>query len=280
MNGLMKSCLLVGAFAVAAVSATAASAETTLERIQRTKKLTVATEAAYPPMEYIENGKIVGMGKELLDEVAKDLGVQVQQIDLPFQGILPGLIAQKFDLVATSVGINAERAKRYAYTMPVAENSAYIVSKAGSSITSAADLDGKVVATQLASSQEPIARRIDQELKAKGSSGFTELKLFPSFNDCFLSVANGTAEAALAPLPVINNLMASRGGIFKLGARAVEQPTYVAWAVRPDDKDLRDAINKTFLRLQQSGKLAELQQKWLKTTYPLPTSNYLPEGAI
>lgn len=245
----------------------------------RTKTIKVATEAAYPPMEFSQNGKIVGFGSDILAELASDLGVKVEQIDLPFQGILPGLIAGKFDLVATSVGINAERAKRYAYTMPVAENSATLLKKARSSVSGVAGLGGKVVATQLASSMEPIARNIDQGLKEKGG-GFKELKLFPSFNDCILSVGNGTADVAIAPLPILNYLMAQHPGVFELAGRAAEKPTYVSWVVRPEDKDLRDAVNKTLKRLRDSGRWAEMQQKWLKTTYALPEQDYLPEGAL
>lgn len=268
------------AIAAAVLLSGTASAETALEKITRTKKITVATEAAYPPMEFIQNGKIVGMGADILQEVAKDLGAEVEQLDLPFQGILPGLLANKFDLVATSVGINAERARRYAYTLPVAENSAHILRKVRSPVKTVADLNGRIVATQLASSMEPISRRIDEKLKADGGSGFKELKLFPSFNDCFLSVGNGTVDAAVAPLPVINNLIAGRPGLFELVGRAVDTPSYVAWVVRAEDKELRDAINKTLTRLQDSGRMGELQEKWLKTRYDLPKTDYLPEGAL
>lgn len=280
MRAAVKSWLVSGLVAALALATGSASAETALERIVRTKKITVATEAAYPPMEYIENGKIVGMGSDILREVAKDLGVEIEQLDLPFQGILPGLLANKFDLVATSVGINAERAKRYAYTLPVAENSAHVIRRTGRPIKALVDLNGRTVATQLASSMEPIARKMDEKLKADGGSGFKDLKLFPAFGDCFLSVGNGTADAAVAPLPVINNLMASRPGMFELVGRAVDQPSYVAWVVRPEDADLREAINKTLRRLKQSGRMTELQDKWLKQNYSLPDANYLPEGAI
>jgi len=280
MRAVVKPWLVSALVAAVTFAAGSASAETTLERIVRTKKITVATEAAYPPMEYIENGKIVGMASEILREVAKDLGVEVEQIDLPFQGILPGLLASKFDLVATSVGINAERAKRYAYTLPIAENSAHVVRKAGRPIKALSDLNGRTVATQLASSMEPISRKIDEKLKADGGPGFKDLKLFPAFSDSFLSVGNGTADVAVASLPVINNLMASRPGMFELVGRAVDQPSYVAWVARPEDKDLREAINKTLRRLKQSGRMTELQEKWLKQSYPLPDSDYLPEGAI
>ena len=89
-------------------------AETTFEKIKRTGKVTVGTEAAFPPFEFVEDGKIVGYGKDILDYIIADLGAELNQLDLPWQGILPGVLAGKFDFVATSVSIRAERAKKYA----------------------------------------------------------------------------------------------------------------------------------------------------------------------
>ena len=76
-------------------------AETTFEKIKRTGKVTVGTEAAFPPFEFVEDGKIVGYGKDILDYIIADLGVELNQLDLPWQGILPGVLAGKFDFVAT-----------------------------------------------------------------------------------------------------------------------------------------------------------------------------------
>ena len=73
-------------------------AETTFEKIKRTGKVTVGTEAAFPPFEFVEDGKIVGYGKDILDYIVADLGVELNQLDLPWQGILPGVLAGKFDL--------------------------------------------------------------------------------------------------------------------------------------------------------------------------------------
>lgn len=271
--------LLAVGVACAALLPSPSWAETTLEKIERTKQVTVGTEAAYPPFEFVQDGQIVGFGKDLLDEIAKEWGVKVQQLDLPFQGILPGLLAGKFDFVATSVGINPERAKRYAYTMPIAESTAFAMKKAGNDkIKSIEDLKGKIVATQLASAVDPVAKALNERLKASGE-GFGDLKLFPTFNDSFLAVANGTADAAFAALPVLQSLIKERPGVFELVGKVNETPTYNAWVVRPEDQDLRDAINAVIRKLKQNGKLAEMQTKWLGMAYDLPEKGYLPEGA-
>jgi len=200
--GLGARGLLTGAACIGLVFAWPAWAETTLERIKRTGELTVGTEAAFPPFEFIKDGKIVGYGADILAEVVKELGVKkLNQLDLPWQGILPGVLAGKFDFVATTVGMNEERAKRYAYTMPIADGMPYAMKRKGNPISKIEDLNGKVVGTQLASSTEPVARALDAKLKAGGGSGFKDLKLFPSFPESYVALANGEIDAVIQSLP-------------------------------------------------------------------------------
>ena len=65
-------------------SGTSVYSETTFEKIKRTGKATVGTEAAFPPFEFVEDGKIVGYGKDILDYIIADLGVELNQLDLPW----------------------------------------------------------------------------------------------------------------------------------------------------------------------------------------------------
>src|SRR3546814_3625962 len=98
-------------------------------------ELTVGTEAAYEPYEFIKNGQIVGYGKDILNYMTQKLGVKLNQLNLPFQGLLPGVLAHKFYFVATSVGITAQRATRVACTKPIGEvRSLLVVHKANSTI--------------------------------------------------------------------------------------------------------------------------------------------------
>ncbi len=272
--------------ATAAAAATAlprpAHAETALERIRRIGTVTVGTEAAYPPFEFVQDGKIVGYGKDLLTEVVAALGVKLVQLDLPWQGVLPGLLAGKFDFVATTVGINEERAKRYAYTLPIANGLPYLLKRAKDPMSKPADLNGKVVATQLASSSEPVAKALDARLKAAGGPGFKTLRLFPAFPDCFVALASGEVDAVLQSLPPLSVLVKQRPETFALMSPAVEggPPTYLAWVTRPDETDLRDFISTVFRRLRDDGSMARLQDKWFGLRMEIPDSGYLPAGAV
>jgi len=177
-------------------------AETTFEKIKRTGKVTVGTEAAFPPFEFVEDGKIVGYGKDILDYIIADLGVELNQLDLPWQGILPGVLAGKFDFVATSVSIRAERAKKYAFTVPIAEGTNWVMKRNGdTSIMSPDDLSGKVVCTQLASGSEKATQEWEKDMKSRGLEGFKELKLFTAHPEATLALANGTCDAQTQTVP-------------------------------------------------------------------------------
>lgn len=273
--------ILAGSAVLVATIAGQAHAETTLERIKRTKKLTVGTETSYRPFEYIENGKIVGYGPDILKEVVKALDVELVQLDVPWQGILPGVLAGKFDFVATAVGVNEERAKRYAFTLPIADATPHFGKRKGDPMTTVQDLNGKVVGTLLAGSTEPVARALNDQLKAAGGEGF-ELKLYTAFTDTHVALANGEIDACIEPLPTLALLVKERADVFELGA-PVEAGTkfaYTAWVTRPEDTDLRDFISGVIKRMKEDGSLAALQEKWFGFRMELPDSGFLPPGAI
>ncbi len=96
---MLRKLLTLMAFVL--LGANGAVADETMERIKSDGKITVATEAAFKPFEYVEDGKIVGFVSDLLTEVLKDLGVKVEQRDLPFQGSLAGLAAGQVVIAQT-----------------------------------------------------------------------------------------------------------------------------------------------------------------------------------
>jgi polar amino acid transport system substrate-binding protein len=255
-------------------------AEGLLAKIKKDKKLSVGTEAAFEPFEFVKDGKIVGYGKDLLDLIVSDLGVELTQYDLPFQGIIPGLLAKKFDFVATSVAINEERAKKVAYTLPIASiNNEVIVLSKNDSINSPSDLNGKVFATQLASSIQPVAEKFNEELKAKGGSGFKELKLYPAFPETPLALSSRQVDAISIATTMFVSLNKKRPGIFKT-VGTIGSPEWICWITRPEDIDVRDYLNSIILKLRDNGKLYELQKKWFGTTMEIPDGGHLPLGAF
>jgi polar amino acid transport system substrate-binding protein len=252
----------------------------TLADIRKRGKIVVGTEAAYEPYEFLENGKIVGLGSDVLQYVVGKLGVQVEQLNLPFSGLLPGLMANKFDFIATSVGINPERAKRFAYTRPIGVSQASLmVLKSNQNIRGPEDLVGKVVGTQLGSSNQSEMTALNDQLKAKSGKGFGDLKLFQTFPDAVVALGNGQVEAASISSAIAVKFVQEQPQTFRI-ASPIGTRQYLSWVTRPQDLELRAFINQCIAEIADNGKLAGFQKKWLGTTVPLPAGGYLPPSAV
>ena len=275
MNGKLLALAICGA-----VLAAPAAADETLERIKANGTMTVATEAAFKPFEYVENGEIIGFGSDLLAEFAQDLGVEVEQLDLPFQGILAGLAAGQYDLVATSVAPNAERAQSYAFSRPFATIENVVVTLADNeTVTELTDLNGLLVGSQLGSSTEAVARQMDEELQADGGSGFDDLRLYQTFPDTAFALRSGQIDAIVIGTTTAGEFMNASPDTFRV-ALSYGDPVYLTWVVRPEDTSLLAALNGTITRLAESGQLYEMQEKWVGVVTESPEDGYLPEGAI
>lgn len=271
---------LLTLMALLLLGANGAVADETMKRIKSDGKITVATEAAFKPYEYVEDGKIVGFGSDLLTEVVKDLGVEVEQLDLPFQGILAGLAAGQYDMVATSVAINPERAKTYAFSRPFSVISNVIVVPVDDDkVGSISDLNGLLVGSQLGSSTEAVARQMDEELKTAGGSGFGDLRLYQTFPDTAFALRSGQVDAIVIGSVSAGEFMVESPDTFKVAAEYGD-PVYLSWVVRPDATELLGSVNATITRLADSGELYEMQEKWIGIRSDSPADGYLPEGAI
>ncbi len=251
-----------------------------LDDIKERGSVTVATEAAYYPFEFIENGKIVGYDEDVLHAIIEAWGVELEQLDLPFAGVLPGLLQKKFDFVATALLINPDRAKRYAFTMPVAQVNVGLMKRTGDTkVNSVDDLTGLVIASGTPpAGPTVIFMHYNDELEAKGKAAMDQ-KMFSSSADGILALANGQADAMVESTPVILGAMKKYPGKFEI-VGTFGPPFWVGWVTRPEDLDLRDALNAEIRKLRDSGELAKLQVKWFGSKMDIPDSGYLPEGAI
>ncbi|SAK93384.1 extracellular solute-binding protein [Caballeronia hypogeia] len=252
----------------------------TLADIKKRGKLVVGTEAAYEPFEFVENGQIVGYGHDVLELMAAKLGVKLEQMNLPFQGLLPGLMSHKFDFVATSVGITPERAKRFAFSEPVGVvRSVLMVRADDTAIKRDLDIGGKTIGTQMGSSSQPVATEFEKELKDKTGKGYAGTKLFQAYPDVSNALANKTIDVALMPSNIAAVQMKRQPNAFRI-AGTIGQPKLLAWVANPNDLEIRKFINDSLQQFRANGKLAALQTKWFGAPMDTPSSDYLPTGAI
>lgn len=282
MNAFGKKALTGLALTVSVFScgASYAAAGGTIADIKARGQLTVGTEAAYEPYEFVQNDKIVGYGKDILDYMVKKLGVKLNQLNQPFQGLLPGVLARKFDFVATSVGITKARAEKVAFTDPVGEvRSMLVVKKDNGVIKTDRDIADKIVGTQMGSLAQPAIEDYNKELKKEGKKGYADLKLFQSYPDVSVALLNGTIDVGVLPSNVLTLEMKQKPDAYRVVGEVGER-RLLAWVTNPKDQEIRAFINDTLNEMRANGTLVKLQEKWFGQTMDLPTKDYLPAGAL
>lgn len=264
---------LSGVFTLAAAAPVLAQ-DDLLARIKSNKEITVATEARYAPFEYVDNGKIVGYDADLMAYVLKSLpDVKVKQLDLPFQGLLPGLDAKRFDIVVTAVTVNKDRADHFAFTLPVADATTGVLLRANeSAIKSPNDLNGKVVGSQTGSAQLQALVALDKKLKEAGGPGIKQIKQYVSFDEAYADLAVGRLDAVAQSVANLGPLMKSRPGVFTLLPQTIGPKSYFAWVARKDADSaaLLKLFSDGIARANKDGTMEKLQEKWFGSTMDVP----------
>lgn len=121
--------------------------------------LTVVTSADYPPYEYFEDGKIVGLEMDIVEEVAKRLGKKIDIKDMSFDGILGALQSGRADIAAASLSATPERVKAVDFSTTFYDDSRVIICQDTSSIKALIDIVGNTVGVQAGSTHEAFAQK-------------------------------------------------------------------------------------------------------------------------
>jgi polar amino acid transport system substrate-binding protein len=273
---------LAGALALCA-SIPSWSQNDLLARIKANREITIATEARYAPFEYIDNGKIVGYDADLMQYVLKSLpDVKIKQLDLPFQGLLPGLDAKRFDIVVTAVTVNKDRASHFAFTVPVADATTGVLLRSNeTSIKAPDDLNGKIVGSQTGSAQLQALVALDKRLKDAGGPGIKQIKQYVAFDEAYADLAVGRLDAVAQSVANLGPLMKARPGVFMIMLKTIGPKSYFAWVVRKDadSATLVKLFSEGIARANHDGTMNKLQQKWFGTTMDVP-SDGVPEPTM
>ena len=244
-----------------------AQGQTLQEKIKNKQPVVVATEDDYRPFEYIENGKPVGLDNELFQLMKAEANFDLRQENIPWTGLLAGVSSGKYDAAVTGALINQERLKAFDFAMPVAANMhKYLKRKNDNSINSIKDLSGKTVGVQAGSVLLARLPELDKMIAATGGK-MGKVVQYASYPEAYQDLANGRVDYVVNVEISLLSVMAERPGVFEIGQAVVESPSYVGWPVKKGNKEMLDYLNNFLRKVKANGKLEELQQKWLKTSF-------------
>jgi polar amino acid transport system substrate-binding protein len=244
-----------------------------LETIKTRKEIVIGTEAQYAPFEFMRDGKIVGYGPDLMNYILEGLpGVKVKQLDVPFQGILPGLATRRFDFVVTSVTISKDRVAKFAFTLPIADATTSLLKlRKNTSLRVPEDIAGKTVGSQAGSAQLKALQDLGAKLRAQGKAAVT-LREYVSFDEAYADLAAGRLDAVAQSLANLSALVKTRGDVYETIGTPIGPKTYFGWVGRKDadSASLVKFFSDGIVRAKKNGKLAELQLKWFGFTMDTP----------
>ncbi|WP_405772988.1 ABC transporter substrate-binding protein [Streptomyces sp. NBC_01538] len=235
----------------------------------------VGSDIAYPPVEYVEGGKAVGIDPDIAAALGKQLGVKFEFQNGKFAQLIVGLQSKRFNVVMSAMndtkdrqnGIDSDTGKKVGNGIDFVDyftaGTSILVQKGNpKGIKSLDDLCGKVVALQKATTSEGIARAQSTKCTKDGKKAIT-LQTFDTDPEALLRLKQGASVADLNDFPVAAyNAKTSGGGKdFEVVGEQIEAGPY-GIGISKGDTELRDALQAAMSAIIKNGEYAKILEKW------------------
>ena len=236
------------------LTASAAMADSALEKIQGKGALVIATEGCWSPWTYHdENDVLTGFDIEIGALIAEGLGVQPDFQEVPWESILVGVDTGAFDIACNGVGYTEERAEKFFFTTPyVYTEAVLVVRKDNEDIKSLDDLKGKKTSNSPNSTYALKAEEMGASVDYVDTLGETMMMVIDGRVDATIN-AKGSVDDYLSEHPDAE---------IKVVQVFAGEPVCYPIKKGEDAETLLDAINAILEELRTSGKLAELSVKY------------------
>lgn len=225
--------------------------------IQQTGVLRVGMDASYPPFEGVDEttGELRGYDVELAQEIGRRLGLEVQFVNIGFDGLYDALTAKKVDAVISALPYDPLRTQDVFYTMSYFNAGlVLVVRESETEIQSVDDLSGRTLGVEWGSDGDAQGRSLAKRLK-----GLT-LHSYPTPLDTLWGLKNSEVEVVLVDAVSAYHFIKYEGAV-KIVGEPVTDESYVI-AVGPTSTELLSALNATLLALRDDGTLIRLRDKW------------------
>jgi polar amino acid transport system substrate-binding protein len=249
---VLKSLVLAAAVFGAAVSGAAANDWT---------KIRIGTEGAYPPFNFVDtDGTVKGFDVDIALALCAEMKAECEVVTQDWDGIIPALLAGKFDAIIASMSITDERKKTVDFTNKYYQTPPAIAVPKDSDIAgvSPADLAGKVVGAQASTTHSSWAEATLTD---------SEVKIYPAADEYKLDLQNGRLDAAVDDVVVLSDWLATETGACCKIVGTITQIDEIhglgsGIAIRKEDTALRDKFNAAIEAIRANGKYDEIQKKY------------------
>ncbi|MDQ0993008.1 ABC transporter substrate-binding protein [Streptomyces sp. V3I7] len=243
--------------------------------IRKAGVIKVGSDIAYPPVEYMQGGKAVGIDPEIADALGKQLGVKFQFQNGKFDQLIVGLQSKRFNVVMSAMndtkdrqnGIDSETGKKAGQGIDFVDyftaGTSILVQKGNpKGIKTLDDLCGKVVALQRGTTSEGIAKAQNKKC-AKDHKKAIKLQTFDTDPEALLRLKQGASVADLNDFPVAayNAKTSGAGKDFEVVGDQIEAGPY-GIGVSKGNTQLRDALQAAMDAIVKNGDYQKILKKW------------------
>ncbi len=213
-------------------------------------KLTMATNAEFPPFEYVEKGEVVGADVDIAKAIADKLGMELEIVNIDFDAALTGAATGKYDMAVAGITANEDRRKNMNFSDEYYKASQAIIVMADSEIKTAEDLKGKKVSCQEGTTGEQFL--LDEKY---------EIQSFKTGAEAIAALTAGKVDAVVIDNQVALALSEKQDGATVVLDEALTQESY-AIALEKGDDELTEKINGALKELKEDGTLNKIFDKY------------------
>ena len=236
----------------AAASSEAASAASTELTTVEAGKLTMATNAAFPPYEMTTDaGEFEGIDIETAQAIADKLGLELQIDDMDFDAALLSVQQGKADIVMAGVTVTDERKAVMDFSDSYATGIQSIVVPEGSDIASPDDLAGKKIGTQ---------RGTTGYIYCSDDFGDENVVAYDDGLTAVQALNNGQVDAVVIDNAPAKEFVAANPGLVILDTSYAEEDYAIGVA---KGSSLKDAVNAALEELKADGTLQSIVDKYI-----------------
>ncbi len=252
--GILSTALLLGMTSCATTKQTEAPADAAAFTTIESGKLIMATNAFFPPYEFYEGEKIVGIDVEIASAVAEKLGLELVIEDVEFDSIIAGVQSGKYDIGCAGMTVTEDRLKSVNFSTPYATGIQSIIVAEDSEIK---DIDALLGGDYKVGVQSGTTG----DIYMTDDIGEDRIERFSKGNDAVLALTSGKIAAV-----VIDNEPAKAFVAANAGLKILDTPYTVedyAMAINKDNVALKDAINQALKELTDDGTIAAIVNKYI-----------------
>ncbi len=228
------------------------------DEAETTKVLTMATNAEFPPYEFYEGEKVVGIDAEIAGVIAEKLGMELEIVDTAFDSIIPAIVAGKYDMGMAGMTVTDERLEEVNFSDSYATGVQVVIVNKDSEIKTVDDLFGDknyTIGVQTGTTGDLYSTwDIEDE-------GLGKVSRFNKGADAVEALKIGKVDCVIIDNEPAKAFVAESDNLVILDTAYAEEQ--YAIAVAKDNTELLDSINKALSELTEDGTLQKIVDKYI-----------------